>query len=328
MKKILIISTGGTICSRLIDGCRRLAPHVSEATVITNFYKNEKYVSLSGDIFENSGFSVRTLSENMTFSVLERLISHLKSFDLSRFAGVVILHGTDTLAYTASLLAMMFSNTPVPIMLVSGDAPPDMEESNANVNFYTAVDLIFEGIAPNVYVPYRNADGEVRLHLGSVIMQSPSFSSDFHSGKYFDDLVAVSEGRKPLPFEVKRLDPSVLMLHPFVNLDYSRIDLDGVTAVAHGSYHSGTFCTEGDKYSILTLAENCRRHDVPLFVAPCKLGDRQYESVYSALSKSDLIPVSMTLETLYMKLTLALSAGLHGEAIRDFVMTEYNSEII
>lgn len=330
MKRILIISTGGTICSRLIDGCRRLAPDVSEATVITNFYKNEKYVSLPRDIFENSGFPVKTLSENMTFSVLDRLVSHMRDFDLSRYSGAVILHGTDTLAYTASLLAMVFSQSPIPIMLVSGDAPPDMAESNANANFETAVDLILGGVSPNVYVPYRNSDGKVRVHLGSVIMQSPNFSSDFYSAEYFDSagFEEISRKRKAVNYNGQSLDSSVMMLHPYVNLDYSKIDLDGITAVAHGGYHSGTFCTEGGNFSILTLADNCHRHDILLFVAPCKLGDGQYESVYSALSQSEIFPVSMTLEMLYIKLTLAVSMGLHGEAVKKFVMTEFNSEIV
>ncbi len=330
MKKILIISTGGTICSRLIDGCRRLAPDVSEATVVKNFYNNPKYASLSGGIFENSGFSQKTLSENMTFGKLEGLILHIRSIELCNYSGIVILHGTDTLAYTASLLAMVCSDTPIPIMLVSGDAPPDMAKSNANDNFGRAVELILDGISPNVYVPYRNSDGKMTLHLASLLMQSPGFSSDFYSAKYYDsaELDSVSKQRKALPCSVEHLDTSVLMIQPYVNLDYSQIDLDGITAVAHGSYHSGTFCTEGGKHSLVSLAHRCKEHDIPLFVAPCTLGEGQYESVYEALKECELIPVSMTLEMLYIKLCVALSEGLHGEEIKSFILTPFNSEII
>lgn len=328
MKNILIISTGGTICSKLIDGCRRLAPDLSESTIVENFYNNAEYASLSRGIFENSGFSLKTLSENMTFERLEALISHIKSFDLKEFLGVIILHGTDTLAYTAALLSMVLSDTPVPVMLVSGDAPPDMEISNANVNFSTAVRLILDGIPANIYAPYRNTDGRIRIHLGSRLMQSPTFSADFRSAGGEVDFAKASEKRRPMPVEVHTLDSSVLLVHPYVNLDYSRIDLDGVTAVAHGSYHSGTFCAEGDKHSIVTLAHNCRDHDVSLFVAPCTLGEDQYESVYSAMSKSTFIPVSMTTEMLYIKLTLAVSTGLSGEELKRFIVAEYNSEII
>lgn len=328
MKKILIISTGGTICSKVIDGCRRLAPDVSESTVVENFYKNEKYASLSGGIFENSGFSTKTLSENMTFSRLEGLISHIRGFELRDYRGVIILHGTDTLAYTAALLSMVLSITPVPVMLVSGDAPPDMEISNANVNFATAVQCILDGIPPNVYVPYRNADGKVRVHLASRLMQSANFTSDFRSAGGEVDFKKASESRRPLPFEVKHLDPSVLLVYPYVNLDYSRIDLDGVTAVAHGSYHSGTFCTEGGSHSITTFARRCKENDVALFVAPCTLGEEQYESVYSAMAEAAFTPVSMTLEMLFIKLTLAVSAGLHGDELRELVTGEYNNEII
>lgn len=328
MKKILIISTGGTICSKVIDGCRRLVPDVSESTIVENFYKNEKYASLSGGIFENSGFSAKTLSENMTFSRLEGLIAHIKGLELGKYSGVIILHGTDTLAYTASLLSMVMSTAPVPIMLVSGDAPPDMEESNANVNFATAVQCILDGIPPNVYAPYRNADGEVRVHLASRLMQSANFTSDFRSAGGEVDFKKASESRRPLPFEVTHLDPSVLLVYPYVNLDYSRIDLDGITAVAHGSYHSGTFCAEGGSHSITNFAKRCKENDVALFIAPCSLGEEQYESVYSAMAETTLTPVSVTTEILYVKLALAVSAGLHGDELRDFVTCEYNNEII
>ncbi len=330
MKKILIISTGGTICSRLIDGCRRLAPDVSESTVVKNFYNNSKYASLSGGIFENSGFLQKTLSENMTFQKLEGLIEHIRGIELCKYSGIVILHGTDTLAYTASLLAMVCSDTPTPIMLVSGDAPPDMPSSNANDNFAKAVELLLSGIAPNVYVPYRNSNGEMILHLASLLMQSPSFSSDFYSAKHYalDELDSVSKNRKPLPFSIKHLEPSVLMIQPYVNLDYSRIDLDGITAVAHGSYHSGTFCTNDGKYSLVSLAHRCKEHGIPLFVAPCTLGEQQYESVYEALKECDLTPASMTLEMLYVKLSIALSVGLHGNEVKDFVLTDFNSETV
>lgn len=322
-----MISTGGTICSKVIDGCRRLAPNVSEATVVTNLYNNSKYASLSGGIFENSGLSLKTLSENMTFKKLEIIMEHIFSFELAEYSGVIILHGTDTLAYTSSLLSMVLSDTPVPVMLVSGDAPPDMDISNANDNFAMAVDCILEGIAPNVYVPYRNSDGSAKLHLASRLMQCPDLSSDFRSAGDIEPAEA-SKQRRALPFKVRELDSSVLMVHPYVNLDYSKIDLDGVTAVAHGSYHSGTFCTEGGACSVIDFAKRCEEHDIPLFVAPCSLGEDQYESVYTALGKASLTPVSMTLEMLYTKLTLAVSAGLHGDELKSFVTTSFNSEIL
>lgn len=326
----MIISTGGTISSRLVDGCRRLCTDNSDATIITNFLKNEKYASLTGGIFENSGFGNKTLSENMTFSKLEKLISHIKGFDLKAFSGVIILHGTDTLAYTSALLSLVLSDTPVPVMLVSGDAPPDMEKSNANANFEKAVELILSGIAPNIYAPYRNADGRMTVHLGSRLMQSPNFTSDFFSAKKVDEseFEKISRARKPLPKEIEFLSPSALLINPYVNLDYRAITLDEVLAVAHGTYHSGTFCTDEGRYSLVEFAKRCKKGSVSLFVAPCKLDEEQYETVFEALAEAEMTPVPMTTEMLYIKVTLALSMGLRGEEIKGFVLTEYNAEMI
>ncbi len=327
--KILMIASGGTTCSGLIDGCRRLSPDVSQSTLVGNFYNTPKYASLTGGIFENSHFEPKTLSENMTPDKLWHLVNHIRSFDLSCYNGVIVLHGTDTLAYTASMLAVVMSDAPVPVMLVSGDAPPDMETSNANANFAKAYDLIAEGIAPNVYVPYRNPGEEVKVHLASRIMQSPSFTSAFYSAKStaLAELDAISRARKSIVTEISGLDSSVLIIEPYVGLDYSRISLDNIKAVAHGSYHSGTFCAEGGKYSLTEFAKRCEKAGIPVFVAPCTLGEEQYESVMDAMKDGSLNAVNMTLEMLYTKLVLGVSVGHIGEELKDFVKTCCNSEL-
>ncbi len=328
MKRILIISTGGTICSRLVSRHRVLAPDISESTLMTNLYADEKYASLSGGIFENSGYSDKILSENMTVDKLSNLISHIRSFDLDLYSGVIILHGTDTLAYTASLLSIFFSDTPIPIALVSGDAPPDMACSNANINFASAVDLILSQAPPNVYVPYKNENEAVKIHLASRLMQSPSFTSNFYSiGGDFDFEVA-SRARKPLSVKPDVIESSVLLIQPYVGLDYTRISLDGVSAVAHTSYHSGTFCTDGGACSFIEFTKKCHQMDIPVFVAPCKLGENQYDSVYVALEKCSFTPLYMTAQALYAKLVIASSLKLKSDEREIFVKEKFNSELI
>ena len=88
------------------------------------------------------------------------LIKYINNLELSNYDGIIVLHGTDTLAYTAALLSFAFAKIPVPIFIVSGNRPPHDKLSNANANFTTAVELIWSGIAPNVYVTYRNTEAK------------------------------------------------------------------------------------------------------------------------------------------------------------------------
>jgi L-asparaginase len=60
---------------------------------------------------------------------------------VDRVQGVVITHGTDTLAYTASALSFMLMNTPVPVILTGAQRPLAELRSDARANLINAVEL-------------------------------------------------------------------------------------------------------------------------------------------------------------------------------------------
>ena len=339
MKKILTVYTGGTICTQAGEEGRTLAPEIARRALLTNFSRSgSKYARLCKELFEESDIpeGYQTLSENMTLEKLNRIIEHLRSFDMSKYAGVMIMHGTDTLAFTAAIVSILFAATPVPVMLVSGDRPPADKSSNANANFRAAVELIMSAIAPNVYVPYRNSDGEIYLHLGSRIMQCANYTQDFFSAgqalsvsseELFSKCTEHSRRREGVNFPIRLCD-GIKLLHPYTGLDYSDICLDRTKAVVHSSYHSGTVCVEEDSHSILYFAQKCHERGIPLFVAPCKLGAEQYSSAYKMI-KSGLVNIlDMTTEMAYAKLTVGISYGLAGQKLNNFMFSEINNEFV
>ncbi len=340
MKKILTVYTGGTICSVADGNQRSLDTELAKRVIVANFVSGPSpFAHLGAELFFDSELPKenQTLSENMTISKLNCIIQHIKSFDLSQFSGIIVLHGTDTLAHTAALFSIVFADLPIPLMLVSGNRPPQDGKTNANDNFATAAELICKGIAPNVYAPYRNSDGKIYLHLGSNLMQCENFSESFRSADSENTLLAKDEAlfskaeklsrqRTPLPFDYAGIKSNVLLLKPYVGLDYDRISLEGIGAIAHGTYHSGTVCVERNSpdmpvlpSSIISLAKRCKALDIPLFVAPCELSSDQYSSAFDA-SSNGCIPVNCTIETLYAKLLLALSAGLTADKLKSFVL--------
>jgi aspartyl-tRNA(Asn)/glutamyl-tRNA(Gln) amidotransferase subunit B len=63
--------------------------------------------------------------------------------------GIVITHGTDTLAYTAPLIYWLFADTPVPIVFTASNTPPgnlapDAQPDEARINFNRAIRLAKE----------------------------------------------------------------------------------------------------------------------------------------------------------------------------------------
>lgn len=344
MKRILTVYTGGTICCEAGGKMRDLNPELAKRALISNFANGTSvYASLSAELFEDSEFENQTLSENMTLEKLSVIINHIKSFELNNYCGIIVMHGTDTLAFTASLFSFVFSELDVPLIIVSGNRPPEDALSNANENFKTAVELIMNRITPNVYVPYRNSDGKMYVHLGTNIMQCGNFTDDFYGAdadksmevhgsleNALDNCLAFS--KKGVYFDFDKIKGSVLYVTPYTGLDYAKIDLSGIDAVVHGSYHCGTVCVESDaentRYSFLWFANECEKQGIPVFVAPSKLSSDQYSSVYKLKSSCKAELLNMTCESAYTKAIVAVSSGFKGNALTDFMKKEINFEMI
>ena len=209
MNKILVIGLGGTIGSvegdsiGLDNNCLKILNTVE--------YDN---VELEGV----SPFKV--LSENMTKALWQRLIDYLDSTDFSKYKGVIILHGSDTLAYTSSIIANAFYDKS--ILLVASDKPIEHPQSNARSNFDDAVRHILDGRG-GVYVSYNG------IKKGNCIS-----SADIN-----DEFRTVANAPEPTG-KKKISNKNVLIIRPYVSIDTSCYSLDGVDEVLIEMYHSAT----------------------------------------------------------------------------------------
>ena len=115
MKRVLLILTGGTICTSVTaDGTRAVSAKAA-AQLKINFLENCAYkeeVSME----ESENFYV--LSENMTIDIWNRLIDYLRTIDFSAYDGIVIAHGTDTLAYSAAMFSYVLVSVNIPVFFV------------------------------------------------------------------------------------------------------------------------------------------------------------------------------------------------------------------
>lgn len=262
MNKILLILVGGTICTSLNKEGNLSVSDQAGVLLTSKFLQSDSLYAgrVSFDVTEN----LHLLSENMTIGNWNRILAvYGKYTGAKEYDGVVIAHGTDTLAYSAALLSMVLSDTNVPVMLVSANENLQSSTTNGNDNFRCAVECICHGITPNVYVPYRNiSDGRMLLHLASRLRQCENYSEDFNSvgevditgltetnyKRYFARLAAQfpPEKRKAwcnLSAQIE-LQNAVLLLNPYVGIDYDAYCYEKYKAVLHGTYHSGTACAE------------------------------------------------------------------------------------
>lgn len=301
--KILLVLTGGTICSRTEGNVRTLKGSDFGVMIAEGFMNSD---SPFRDHFEfETGKNFNTLSENMSIGIWNDILSSLREKNLEEYSGVIILHGTDTLAYTAALFSLMLTGINTPFFLVSSNAPLDQGEdiANGSANFKAALELIGSGIKPGVYVTYRNiSDKKMYLHLASRLRQSENYSDDFESagmihlegtGTY--DTEAINEEfcipefkGTPLLYLTKDhpLENAVLKIEPYVGMNYGAYDYSRFRAVLHGSFHSGTACVEktedNNNYSdasVLHMIDRCRELGVKVYFSPVKLTGEIYDTV-------------------------------------------------
>lgn len=364
MKNILLVFTGGTICSCPMGEKGKNQSNAKE----TSSYLEDDYFRSDSPFAKEVNFIKKfltrdILSENMTISSLNELIDIFKDESLiNSCQGVIILHGTDTLAYTSSILSLALAGLEIPVCMVSAQLDLLQKKTNGYANFKAAVELIMNGIAPNVYVVYRNLKnhahdaGEMLVHYGGHLLQCPNHSNNFRS--YDAERITNLENSvlKGKPFEtspryfekLSGLCDNVMLINPYTNLKYSNISLEDTSAIVHGTYHSGSVCigrsedpnhkernvelceiiSQDRPYSILSLLERCRQKDIPLFLAPCDENDFTYGTTANALHCGAFAIADTTMELAYAKVILGSSLGLKGEELKAFSAQSINYDFV
>ncbi len=348
MKKILLILVGGTICTALNEKGTLSVSQGAGALIKENFINSDSIFAKDVQIELSDNLFI--LSENMTVDKWNLIISTYQNcMAKGDYDGVIFAHGTDTLAYSASLFSMLLSDTDIPVFFVSSQQRLDLPTANGNDNFRCAVECICKGIVPNVYVAYKNiCDGKMYLHLASRLKQCANYSDDFFSvgavdmgaDDCFDKIAQMypPQSRKAVVDTMGniQLKDNVLMLAPYVGLDYSAIDYGRFSAVIHGTYHSGTACAEKTqdndcygKNSILYMLDECQRKGVDVYLSPSKLTGEIYDTVrIIANHHQPKFLFGTTNETAYAKLLLAYSLFDNKKDIDEFLSTEFNFEFI
>ena len=342
MKKILLILTGGTICSFINnDGFKDSETQKAAPLLIDNFkINNTSGLEVEFDVKA----PLNILSENMTVSKWNILLNALSKVKFDDYKGIIIAHGTDTLAYTTSLLSIVLAGCKVPVFMVSSNFHLGDIRSNGNQNFKASVELILKGIVPNVYITYKNSDGITYLHKGTEISQCQNYTWNFYSKnmmdyKAFNSSTETKISREMLVNQIDSLKNNVLLVEPYVGIDYSAYNLEGKKAVMHGLFHSSTACVniandshKIDSSSVLHMVNKCKEKGIGFYIAPFERELLTEEAMYSStgiLLTHGAIPiVGMTKEVCYAKLLIAYSIFTDKKKIDEFLKEEINGEMI
>lgn len=337
MKHILVVFTGGTIGSSASDGT--IKPSESAPFKLLGEFQ-WRFPEAAKDIAFESIEPIRMLSENLAPAAWPIIIEAIEAKQPERYDGVIVTHGTDTLAYTAAALSFYFHGLKVPLLMVSSDYPLDHPKANGLDNFHCAVDFIREIKDPGVFVPYRNQGQTLQVHRGARLASSLQLSGDFFSvqgqsyleydgGRFIGTGMPAFERQAELPKLKPLFSDRILMIRPYPGLDYAHFSLDGVDAVLHDLYHSGTACSTlqwGDNHSLLAFIKRCRQQGVKLYLAPARQSPDAYESARCLLDAGAEMIWNLSIEAAYVKLALAYGNFQEGQDIAAFLAVDMAGE--
>ena len=164
MKHILLLTTGGTIASRPTD--EGLAPEMDGEDLARRIpFLTDSYTVTVRDILHLDSSNIQPEEW--------QLIARAVYADRDGYDGIVVTHGTDTMAYTASMLSFMLRGIPIPVVLTGSQLPIEHPLTDALENLRIAFAMACSG-APGVFVAF---DRKVILGCRSVKVRTKDFDA-------------------------------------------------------------------------------------------------------------------------------------------------------
>ncbi|ADP32948.1 type I asparaginase [Bacillus atrophaeus] len=170
MKKLLLLTTGGTIAS--VEGENGLAPAVKADELLS-------YVSQLDNDYTMETQSLMNLdSTNMQPEYWVKIAKAVEE-NYEAYDGFVITHGTDTMAYTSAALSYMLQHATKPIVITGSQIPITFKKTDAKKNITDAIRFACEGVG-GVYVVF---DGRVIQGTRAIKLRTKSYDA-FESINY------------------------------------------------------------------------------------------------------------------------------------------------
>lgn len=163
MNRILIIYTGGTIGMVESEDQQTLVPFDLDHILKKVPELNKLGAELDSVSFEHPIDSSDMMPEHWT------RIAHYVESNYCTYDGFVILHGSDTLAYSASALSFMFDGLRKPIILTGSQLPIGRIRTDARENLITAVEFAIQKIGEEPVIQEVAVCFEDRLFRGNRI---------------------------------------------------------------------------------------------------------------------------------------------------------------
>jgi len=138
-ERVIILGTGGTIASFVEYSTGAVYPAITPSDFLRAYPELSRIARIEPKIL----FSI--LSEEITPAHWRRMAEAVKEALEGGARGVVVAHGTDTMAYSSAALSFMLDGLPGPVVFVGSQRSSDRPSTDAALNVLSAVRLAASG---------------------------------------------------------------------------------------------------------------------------------------------------------------------------------------
>jgi L-asparaginase len=332
-KRIKMIHTGGTFSMVLDKNQQATVEPTSVLHTLTNAIPElAELADMEIEILCNLDSSDMTPAH--WSQLAQTIVQHWPDCD-----GYVIIHGTDTLAYSSAALGLCLANVTKPIVFTGSQRPLSALRNDARANLIDAVQLATSGY-PGVLLCFDST-----AHWGT---RATKFTSEGLSAFRSVNTIPIGEfgvhfrlkkfqaatDSSPAPWIRGRFDPNVLCLDclpgTHVSGAISTAILAGIRALIIRGFGVGTTPAQTNR-SWINLAQSAQRLKVPvLMCSQCDEGAvnlTAYENSRVMQKYGVISSLDMGFECSVAKIMLALGSDVPYENMEQYINTPLAEEI-
>ncbi len=343
--EVAILGCGGTIASKIEYKTGAVQPAISASELKKAFPGLDDIAP----VHSRSVFSM--LSEDMNTNHWTVVADAIDEEIRNGASGIVIMHGTDTMSYSAAAMSYVFPHSPVPIIFVGSQRSSDRPSSENEMNISNAIFATTKDIGEVGICMHESSDDEFcSLHKGTRARKMHTSRRDaFRSindlpmarieyrNRIFERISNIKPRFKGMSKPKKNFSSNVAMVYSYPGIRpemLSSLDsCDGLVLIGTGLGHAPVNALgKNDVYSLIPAIRELIASDIPVVMSSQAINGRLCHRVYTAgrmLMEAGVIGDGMdwTPDAAYAKLCWVLGQTKDMKEIRRLMESNLAGEI-